>query len=216
MKIDIYVINLSKRLDRLDHIYKTFGNHFNINRIEAIEHEDGAYGCFLSHIKCIKLAKELGLKNIIVMEDDCIPFDSIDIFYNKVVQIKQFLDNFDDFNIFLGCANKLKHSDIVLKVSNTNILNSDLYVISHGKTTHFMIYNYKTYDFYLNATYSIDRPIDRIWHGQFNAITILPFICSQINDYSDIEKKSCSYTKSFLRYQKKLLTYLKIESSQSK
>lgn len=216
MKIDIYVINLSKRPDRLEHFNKTFQNHFNIIRIEAIENKDGAYGCFLSHIKCIKLAKDLGLKNIIVMEDYCVPFDSIDIFYQKVHQIKNFLDNFDDFNIFLGCANKLKHSDIVYKFPNTNIVNSDsdsdpdsdLYLISHGKTTHFIIYNHKIYDFYLNSTYSVEKSIDKVWHGQFNAITILPFICSQINDYSDIENKLCSYSESFLRYQRKLLKSL--------
>ena len=54
------------------YIIKTFGNDFNLIRVDAIKHTNGHIGCFLSHKKCLQIAKELGLKNIIVMEDDCI------------------------------------------------------------------------------------------------------------------------------------------------
>lgn len=57
--IDIYVINLKKRNDRLNRVRKDFAN-YNLIIIEAIEdiNQEGWKGCFKSHQKVIQLAKE--------------------------------------------------------------------------------------------------------------------------------------------------------------
>lgn len=46
--IDIYVINLDERTDRLKRIYQDFKN-FNLIRVSAVKHANGHIGCLLSH-----------------------------------------------------------------------------------------------------------------------------------------------------------------------
>lgn len=89
----IFVINLGKDIDRKEKMIKQFKNQ-NINNYEFIEGIDGNneiiakqysmiknntnivskghYGCLLSHIKCIELAKKRNYKGVIIMEDDII------------------------------------------------------------------------------------------------------------------------------------------------
>ena len=56
-QIKIFVINLDKRKDRLDQVSEMLKG-YDWERIEAIETAKGYYGCVLSHIKCLKKAKE--------------------------------------------------------------------------------------------------------------------------------------------------------------
>ena len=58
---DIYCINLEERKDRLTNIKKVFKD-FNIIRVDAIKRKRGHIVCFLSHQKCIKIAKEKKIK----------------------------------------------------------------------------------------------------------------------------------------------------------
>ena len=67
--IPIFVINLDKRKDRLDQVSEMLKG-YDWERIEAIETAKGYYGCVLSHIKALKVAKERDLPEVIIMEDD--------------------------------------------------------------------------------------------------------------------------------------------------
>ena len=71
-KIDVYVVNLKKREDRLNHIINHLNklNFININIFEAIEHEIGSIGCTLSHLSLINYANKNNLPYIIIIEDD--------------------------------------------------------------------------------------------------------------------------------------------------
>jgi len=97
--LDIYVINLKDRIDRKNTLIKLFETFKNINLIfiEAVKHEIGSIGCSLSHKKCIQIAKDNNFKNIIVIEDDCAP---VNIFEEKLINIKNFLETYDDWDIF--------------------------------------------------------------------------------------------------------------------
>jgi len=68
-QIKIFVINLDKRKDRLEEVSEMLKD-YQWERIEAIETAKGYYGCVLSHIKSLKKAKEEGLQEVIIMEDD--------------------------------------------------------------------------------------------------------------------------------------------------
>ena len=68
-EIKIFVINLDKRKDRLDQVSEMLKG-YDWERIEAIETAKGYYGCVLSHIKALKVAKERDLPEVIIMEDD--------------------------------------------------------------------------------------------------------------------------------------------------
>jgi len=70
----IFYINLEKRSDRCEQIVKElkeYNLYENSERIEAIyTPEQGILGCTMSHLSTIKLAKERGYKNILILEDD--------------------------------------------------------------------------------------------------------------------------------------------------
>ncbi len=68
----IIYINLNKRTDRRAEIEEEL-NKFNLpfERFEAIETpEFGILGCGKSHLAVLKLAKERGYKNVLILEDD--------------------------------------------------------------------------------------------------------------------------------------------------
>ena len=68
----IIYINLNKRTDRRAEIEEEL-NNFNLpfERFEAIETPAfGTLGCGKSHLAVLKLAKERGYKNILILEDD--------------------------------------------------------------------------------------------------------------------------------------------------
>ena len=53
-----------------------------------------------------------------------------------------------------------------------------------------IVYHNSVYDFFLSIDpFAVDVPIDKIWHGHFNAIIPVPFIASQTNGFSSIENK---------------------------
>lgn len=70
----IFYINLDKRDDRRIEIEQELATHdilANSERIPAIHTPNqGILGCTMSHLNAIKLAKERGYKNILILEDD--------------------------------------------------------------------------------------------------------------------------------------------------
>jgi GR25 family glycosyltransferase involved in LPS biosynthesis len=215
--MDIYVINLKKRTDRWEKILNKF-NYFNLIRIEAIEDNvNGAIGCFKSHQKCIQQAKQNNLKKILVIEDDCDILNLLaDEFVNIVKKLDKWLDELDGWKIFFGAGNKIKSEHIIGKIpyEQFNFVNSNgesfqIYETNFLKTAHFVWYNHLVYDWVLSLNADFDYPIDKIWHNKFNCLIIVPFITTQHDDYSDIENKKCSYTKSLKRYERRLIKNLK-------
>ena len=94
----IIYINLSKRTDRREEIENEL-NKFNLDyeRFNAIPTpEFGIYGCGLSHLAVLKLAKERNYKNILIFEDDFEFIVSKDIFEEN---LKTFFESTIDFNV---------------------------------------------------------------------------------------------------------------------
>lgn len=180
-KTDLYVINLKESRDRMKNIYEKFSN-FNIFRIDAIGCYEGWKGCFLSHLECIKYAKKQNLKNIFVIEDDCSPCNN---FVNRFANIKKYLDGNDDWYLYLGGCNKINENNILNKFTHGG---ENFITIKNAHCMHFVCYNYKIYDFFLN--HIVDKPIDVIWSEFTNAIVSVPFIAYQNSLYSYIERKN--------------------------
>jgi len=186
--IDLYIIHLKKNTDRLKLIKKNF-NMFNLHIINAIKHSDGWKGCLASHQKCIKLAQQKNLEYIIVLEDDCIPT----IHFNENIYkiIKYLEQNKDSWDIFLGGVTySWVYTNLIKIEKNLNLIK-----INKGKTTHFMIYNKSSYNFFLNS--NIDTPIDKCWWNKLNVYTCIPFIAKQHNGYSDIENQNVDYNSRY-------------------
>jgi glycosyl transferase family 25 len=68
----IYYINLNKRVDRKERIEKELDKfELKYDRFEAIETPGfGIYGCGLSHLAVLRLAKENNYENVLILEDD--------------------------------------------------------------------------------------------------------------------------------------------------
>jgi glycosyl transferase, family 25 len=83
-------INLENRKDRLEHALTEFKKMgINAERVNAINMQNGAIGCTMSHIKCIELAKSRDWEQVFICEDD-ITFlnpellkQNIEMFYNN-------------------------------------------------------------------------------------------------------------------------------------
>ena len=94
----IFYINLNKRQDRREQIEKEL-NDFGLNyeRFEAIEYEPmGSYGCGMSHLQILKLAKEKNYKNILIFEDDFTFLVSKTIFEEN---LKTFFESGLDYDV---------------------------------------------------------------------------------------------------------------------
>ncbi len=204
-KICLFVINLDERIDRWNNIIKIFSDpYFEIKKISAIKKQNGCEGCFLSHIECIRLAKDLGLKNIMVLEDDCIPYDDIETFKSRIKIIKEFLDRINDWEIYLGGT---VH---IVPGSYQNIISfkGEKFVeFNKAYATHMICYNSKVYDYFLSLKPVL--PIDEIWHGKIKAIVSVPFIAKQLEGYSNIVGSNKSDEIRITEANKKLIEYIK-------
>lgn len=115
----IVFINLEKKKDRLDDIQKQFET-FNfpkdkIIRFNAIENLSCGIGCSKSHMEVIRMAKENGWKNVLVLEDD----------FEIVVSEEEFKKNlqyfFERMNTQRAAVNNNNdHWDVAMLAYNTN------------------------------------------------------------------------------------------------
>jgi len=202
--IEIYVINLEERKDRLEHIKKYF-SEYNIIPIKAIKHEEGYKGCFLSHKKCIQIAKEKMLKYIIVLEDDCLPLEN---FTKRLDNIINFLDSYNNWDLLIGGGFHICPFHIQGKIETST---ENLYKINGGYCMHFIIYNNTSYDYFLEQ--DISKPIDHIWQNNLQCIVPIPFIATQIDDFSDISNNIQTTFSRRIRLNNKRLSKYIIENN---
>ena len=131
----IIYINLDKRIDRRNEIEGEL-NELGIDyiRFPAIENKNGALGCSKSNLECVKLAKQNGYKNVLILEDD----------FTLLVSKKQFYEEMN--NLFSLNVN----FDVCLLAYNTHYLHESeypfLYKILDAQTTAGYIVNSKYYD----------------------------------------------------------------------
>ena len=104
----IIYINLNKRTDRRAEIEEEL-NKFELpfERFEAIETTGfGIWGCGLSHLAVLKLAKERGYKNVLILEDDFTFLVSKDTFEK---QLSVFFNDQIDYHVLMLSYNLHKH-----------------------------------------------------------------------------------------------------------
>jgi glycosyl transferase family 25 len=67
----IFYINLDRRTDRMSEIEEELNNMgLQFERFSAIHHNSGPVGCTMSHLAVLKLARDRGYKNVLILEDD--------------------------------------------------------------------------------------------------------------------------------------------------
>jgi len=212
MKEDVYVINLDRREDRWNLVNNEImkkSKILNPIRFSALEGIPSWKYCALSHMAIVEMATEKNLPYVIVMEDDTVI--RMDIFDEIFARIMFFLKNYHErWNIFNGnpsCLGNLPQQE--LKIVYPYPL---LTQYQYGKTTNFLIYNKSCYQTILNLREKYlsqlldDRQYtnldyeklayDHLLCGTISGlkvITSLPYLTTQRDGFSDIEKASISY-----------------------
>lgn len=191
----IYCINLNKRIDRWVKVKKEFekiGILDKVERFNGIEKNDGRIGCIKSHLEIIKKAKKEGLNNVLVLEDD-VTFVDEKILENLSKAISQLPK---DFNLLYLGANIHYPLDSI---------SDNLVVIKRGYSTHAICYNKNIFDVIiekyetLNEIKTMEDILDVYLANQiqgnpnYKCYLVKPLLATQINDYSDIEKRKVDY-----------------------
>lgn len=113
----IMYINLKSRVDRLEQIERELNNFQlqNYERFEAICTPDfGIYGCGLSHLAVLKLAKKRSYKNILILEDDFQFIVTKEIFEEN---LRIFFENNKYYNVCMLSYNLHNYANI----DNSNV-----------------------------------------------------------------------------------------------
>jgi glycosyl transferase family 25 len=205
-KIPVIYINLEKRTDRKEHILselKKIGVEDAI-RFKAIELENGALGCSMSHLKCLEIAKKENYEMVFICEDD-IQFLHPDMF---LTQLKSFLDSsFLNWDTVLVAGNNMipyvPISTFCIKIFNCQTTTG--YIVKRDYYDK-LIQNYKEgIQKLLKEPYNNEYKIDKYWfklQKLDNWYLIVPLSIIQKEDYSDVEKKVTNFSKYMLDYNK--------------
>jgi GR25 family glycosyltransferase involved in LPS biosynthesis len=191
--MNIFLINLENRTDRLKHAIEEFDKiGLNFERFNAIKSKNGALGCTMSHIEVLKFATEQKLEFCMICEDD------IEFYINREefnFILKNFLDD-PDLNILVLIPNIIdkksitKYNDIFYK--SYDIQTTTCYIIKE-KYYKTLLENFEISKENLSqnkskALYSLDI----VWKIlQRKDIFAIPNkVCgTQYSSYSDISKK---------------------------
>lgn len=204
----VVYINLEHRTDRKTHIEKELSvfPSEKIIRFNAIKDENGAVGCTKSHIEVLKMAIDNNWKNVLIVEDDL----KWNNFNTNVLKFKELTE--------------LKYDVIVLGGTNAIVVNSKLEECQ--TTTGYLVSNsyYKTllhnFEEGLKLFIETKNPsryaIDQYWKNlqrRDNWYIVVPNLATQIEGYSDIEKKNVNYDNMFnfrshFPSQKRIMNFL--------
>ncbi len=202
---EIYCINLDERTDRWEHAQKEFkkvGILDRVTRFSAIRDVDGRVGIIKSNLGIVKLAKKKKLKNVLVFEDD-VEF-IVDNPQEILTESLKQLDKLDWKLFYLGANTHNK----LIKIKPNLILLKNSYAV------HSMAYNAKSYDDFIKkyegmnklGTFNdiLDVYLAQYFQEKYICLMVNPMMTTQMNSYSDIEKKVVNYDFIEERFKKNI------------
>ena len=208
----VVILNLKHRPDRLQESmveFEKIGIADVVEPVEAIEHDMGIIGCTASHYELVKFAKNAGLKNILIFEDDVNFHDD-----SKLVEevIKSAFDTISKENLtphmlYLGGNATHIHDGHDKSIPYHKQISKNLYQLGGCKTTHAYVIFESLYDtiiegfentqwipseFRGDMRLNIDFwYLSRIHHNRekFNIYGVYPALAGQRASHSDIENR---------------------------
>ncbi len=199
---EIYCINLDERTDRWEHAQKEFekaGILDRVQRFSAIRDVDGRIGVIKSNLAIIKIAKEKKLKNVLIFEDDVEfiiddPQTELQKSINQAQGIK--------WDLFYLGANT--HEKLIKFKPN-------LILLKNAFAVHSMAYSDLMYDNFIRKYENIktiknfddilDVYLARQIQDKYICLMTNPMLTTQMNSYSDIEKRVVDYSFIEERYK---------------
>lgn len=199
---EIYCINLDERTDRWQHAQQEFvkvGIIDRVKRFSAIRDDDGRIGIMKSNLAIVKIAKEKKLKNVLVFEDDVefIVDNPQEVLQKSIDQIGR-----NEWYLFYLGANT--HQKL-LKIKPNLILLKNAFAV------HSMAYSDLMYDHFIrkydnmktikNFNDILDVYLAKQIQEKFICLMTNPMMTTQMNSYSDIEKRDVNYNFIEERYK---------------
>lgn len=208
-------INLESRPDRRDHVERHLTEvGIAARRFNAVPMRNGAIGCSMSHLKCLKMAKEQGWPHVLIVEDDILFLDP-PLFRR---QFGAFLaDDSIEWDVVLIAGNNVppfeRRAEYCVKVSQCQT------------TTGYMVKCHYFDTLIQNIREGVERllkepeaqavcAIDKNWFPlqQRDAwYLITPLTVTQREDFSDIEQKVTNYTSVMLDLDKRVFYTSQLE-----
>lgn len=205
INIPTIYINLEHRKDRNESVLKELKKIgvMNPTRLNAVQMNNGAIGCSLSHIKCLEISIKNNYEYVMICEDD-IEILNIELF---VENINKFLNSNIDWDVVLIAGNNMIPynfvNDYCIKIYNC--LTTTGYIVKK-KYYDTLLNNYKegVKNLIKEQTNTYYR-IDKYWQllqKKDNWYMIIPPTIVQKEDYSDIEKKITNFKNYMLNFNK--------------
>ena len=193
-----YVINLDKRMDRLETFQKEMKKYsiHGVERFSAIDGNlieyngpllAGEIGILMSHFEIIKKSKEENLNNILILEDDV-------FFSDEILKLDEYMSLIPkdwDFIYFGGNhvygTPPVKINEKVLKLNFTVALQC-------------VAINKQMFDVILSILPKMGKQVDGYYanlHNTFNAYGFTPIMAKQMLGFSDIQNRNVDYSNFF-------------------
>lgn len=185
------VINLRSRRDRWKKIEERFqDSSIRLKRLDALEHPVPSYGLFRSFIKAIEYARERGLPDILILEDDCLPVDGWE---DKWAIIKVWLHkNPEKWEIYSGGSGVVKNPVEIGREGDTVFYNPELSTAAHWiyleKRTYAKAIKYFK-SVCSDAKTSPELGFDIQMH-KLKTVISCPYVAYQDSGYSNLQRKN--------------------------
>ena len=202
---EMYCINLDDRTDRWEHAQKEFekaGIKDRVQRFSAIRETDGRVGIIKSNLGVVKLAKKKGLKNVLVFEDDVefLVDNPQEVLAKSLEQVGSL-----DWRLFYLGANT--HQKLIKVKPN-------LILLKNAFAVHSMAYSHKAYDDFIKRYEGIEKInsmndildvyLAQYFQEKYVCLMVNPMMTTQMNSYSDIEKRVVNYNFIEERFKKNI------------
>ena len=178
----ILVINLDHRTDKWEEIKKEFKDWpIPLERVSAIKYDPPWKGCYMSHLKCIKIAKERNYPWVLYVEDDCVLMPGAK---ERFLDALPYLwDTRKHWDFFMGGLAQVLNIGLVYPEKSI--------VKAEGYGAHFCLVNSDAFDRILDIMEEEDpkdiyNPCDCFFKSYFRLWTRVPFIAKQRPGLSDI------------------------------
>jgi glycosyl transferase family 25 len=206
--IDIYVINLASRPDRLAHVKKSFEqlDFVNLIKFEAYNKIPGYVGCSKSHQALIRWAQFKNLNWIFIINDDCELLPTIsNLEYLNI--LSTLINSHTKWEIFNGNLTFVNNVDLNLNLNplmkTKSSVSKEFYFINGGLTTNFVGYTNKAYSKMINDFDPYGQlAIDQFISCNFRILSWYKYISTQSESWSDIENKLINYTGEINEWEK--------------
>jgi GR25 family glycosyltransferase involved in LPS biosynthesis len=199
---EIYCINLDERTDRWEHAQKEFekaGILDRVQRFSAIRDVDGRIGVIKSNLAIIKIAKEKKLKNVLIFEDD-VEF----IIDDPQTELQKSINQAQGIKWHLFYLGANTHEKLIKFKPN-------LILLKNAFAVHSMAYSDLMYDNFIRKYENIktiknfddilDVYLARQIQDKYICLMTNPMLTTQMNSYSDIEKRVVDYSFIEERYK---------------